>query len=108
MHTCITTISFVVLVNEGLSFFFKASRGLRQEDLLLPLLFTIVMETLNKLLIRAGELEFFTRVTEEVTHLFFVDDSLIFWQPDEKIILNLRCVLLCFQSVSELNINLSS
>lgn len=39
------------------STFFKGSRGLRQEDQFSPLLFIVVMETLNGLMERAKELQ---------------------------------------------------
>lgn len=42
----------------------------------------------------------------EITHLFFGDNTLIFYQSKEEMILNLRCILLCFQAVSRLNISL--
>lgn len=38
-----------------------------------------------------------------VSHLLFADDTLIFCQLGEKMILNLRCVLLHFQIVCGLN-----
>lgn len=57
MNTSMTTSLFVVLVNEGASNFFKASHWLRQGDPLSPLFFIVVMEALNKLLMRAKELE---------------------------------------------------
>lgn len=35
----------------------------------------------------------------EVSHMFFVDDAIIFCQPSESTMLHLRCILLCFQLV---------
>lgn len=85
IKTCISTTSFAVIMNGGPSSFFHAFRGLKQADPLSPLLFTIVMEALNKLLERARDLKLVegiildnNRDSIEVTHLFFVDDSLIF------------------------------
>lgn len=43
----------------------------------------------------------------EISHLFLTNDTLIFSQPDVGMILNLKCVLLCFQVVSGLNVNIS-
>lgn len=113
MKACITTTSFAVLVNRGPYSFLKASRGLKQRDPLCPLLFIIVMNTLSKLLEGARELELIRGVIVdkvgqqlEVTHIFFADDTLIFCQPEKSTMLNLLCVLLCFQAVFGLNINL--
>lgn len=55
MKVCVTTTSFTILVNGGLSNFFNVSRGLQQSDPLSPILSIIVMEALNKLLNRAHE-----------------------------------------------------
>lgn len=43
----------------------------------------------------------------QVSHFFFADNTLIFCQPEVRNLIHLRCVLLCFQTVSGLNINLS-
>lgn len=57
MKTCITTTSFVILINGGPSKFSKATRGLRQGDPLSSLLFICVMESFNGLLSRANNLQ---------------------------------------------------
>lgn len=44
---------------------------------------------------------------EEITHLFFVDDTLLFYELNERFLLNIRCILLSFQAVLCLNINLA-
>lgn len=41
-----------------------------------------------------------------VSHLFFADDALIFCKPNVNVILHLKCILLCFQMVSGIRINL--
>lgn len=53
--------------------------------------------------LKAGEGE----LTEEVTHLFFTDNTLVLCEADEGTLLNLRCVLRCFQALSSLKINLT-
>jgi hypothetical protein len=42
-----------------------------------------------------------------VSHLLFADDTLIFYEPKVEQIQHLRCLLLCFEAVSGLKINLS-
>lgn len=44
---------------------------------------------------------------EEVTHLFFVNDAMLFYGPDKIVMLNLRCVLMVLQAVSRLSTNMS-
>lgn len=41
----------------------------------------------------------------EITHLFFAYDILCL--PEERMMLDIQCALLCFQAVSGLNINLN-
>lgn len=41
-----------------------------------------------------------------VSHIFFADDALIFCEPNVNAILHLRCILLCFQMVFGVRINL--
>lgn len=48
-----------VIVNGGLSSFFRPTTGLRQGDSLSPLLLIIVIEALNKILSRTRELQIF-------------------------------------------------
>lgn len=110
---CISSASFAVIVNEGLSSSFTASRGLRQGDQLSTLLFITAMKALRRLLEQAKEMNLLNDINiggessqTELSHIFFVDDTLIFCQPETSMLLNLRCVLLRFQAVSDLKINL--
>jgi hypothetical protein len=81
--SCVTSASFVVLIN-GLKYVF--SRHLRdyvQECPLLPFLFLLVVEGLRILLREEKRLRQIqgirTRRRESLTHLLFVDNVLIFW-----------------------------
>lgn len=94
--------SFVVLVNGGIFLsFLRLPR-----EILIPLLFIIVIEALNKLLLRGTERGLIKGIrvvvgeqAVEFTHLFFADNTLVFCELDERVLLNLRCILLCFQAV---------
>lgn len=65
------------------------------------------MEAFDTILLRNKELGLFKDLKvgegehmEKVTHLFFTNDTLVFCEPDEMIILNYRYILLSFQAVS--------
>ncbi|RVW21633.1 putative mitochondrial protein [Vitis vinifera] len=80
---CISTPSFLVIVNGTLLGFFQRSKGLRQGDPLSPYLFVLAMEALSCLLGRAREYDFLTSFKVngrggeglKVTHLLFIDDT---------------------------------
>ncbi|XP_057473970.1 secreted RxLR effector protein 78-like [Actinidia eriantha] len=85
MQSCISSMKFSMLVNGSAQGFFGGSRGLRQGDPLSPYLFIIVMDVLSRFISRAvfvGRLCGFKvgrgSQAEIVSHLLFVDDTLIF------------------------------
>jgi len=41
-----------------------------------------------------------------ISHLLFADDTLVFCKPDESNLGYLRCILLLFEAMSELRVNL--
>ena len=55
MRGCLSSTSLVVLVNGSAKSWVKASRGLRQGDLLSPFLFTLVVDVLSRLMFKAEE-----------------------------------------------------
>lgn len=86
MKLCMSTTSVAVLVNGGPSEFFKTTRGLRQGDPLSLLLFIIVMETFNGLSCKANDFQLVKGISVgrkdhiiKVSHIFFTDDTLIFY-----------------------------
>ena len=86
IHQCVSKIRFSVLINGTPADFFRSSRGVRQGDLLSPLLFVVVLEAFSRMMNVTVERELLTgflvgsRHSEamEVLHLLFADDTLIF------------------------------
>ncbi|GKB93628.1 putative reverse transcriptase domain, reverse transcriptase zinc-binding domain protein [Tanacetum coccineum] len=85
---CVTSTSFSLSINGYLHGYFKVKRGLRQDDLLSPYLFTLVMEVLNLMLKqRARDSNCFTyhRYCSKlnIINLCFADDLFLFAHGDE-------------------------
>lgn len=112
---CISTVKFSVLINGSPAGFFHSSRGLRQGDPLSPLLFVFVMEGLSRMtsaLVSNGFVDGILLGTPDrgiinISHLLFADDTLIFCKPDRNQIQVLKALLLCFEAVSGLKVNLN-
>jgi len=114
---CISSSSFAVLVNGSPTDFFVPSRRLRQGDTLSPLLFLLVIEVLTRMIEATsseGLISGFTVGREgsglsstKVSHILLADDTIVFCDNDCEQILNLRCILIWFQVVSGLRVNLA-
>ena len=112
---CISSASFAVLVNGSPSQFFSASRGLRQGDPISPLLFLLVMEVFTRMINSAATVGLISgfsvgRVSDSATnvsHLLFVDDTIIFCDNNCEQIVNLRGILIWFEAMAGLRVNLS-
>ena len=95
------------MVNGNPIGFFQSSRGLRQGDPLSPYLFVVVMEAFSCLLKRAVARGFSSpclirgRRGEgvQVSHLLFVDDTLIFCEAKEDRLLYLCWLLMWFEAI---------
>ncbi|RVW73236.1 LINE-1 reverse transcriptase-like [Vitis vinifera] len=111
---CISTVSFSVLVNGSSSGFFQSSRGLRQEDPLSLYLFVMVMEAFSSLLRSALDGGFVSACKArsrggegvKVSHLLFADDTLVFCGASKEQLLYLSWILMWFEAMSGLRINL--
>ena len=74
---------------------FKMERGLRQGDPLSPFIFVLVAEVLNKLLIKAKDLELIEgikirRDNVELSHLQYADDTVLFCPAKPEVVINFR------------------
>ena len=111
---CISTASFSMLVNSTSKGFFQSSRGLRQGDPLSPYLFVIAMEVFSSFLKRVVDGGFMSgckvkgRSEEgvQISHLLFADDTLLFCQASQDHLTYLSWLLMWFEAVSRLRINL--
>ena len=99
---CLSSVSFAVLVNGNVKGWVRTSKGLRQGDPLSPFLFTLVVDVLSRMLLRAEErnvLEGFrvgwNRI--RVSHLQFADDTVFFSSTREEDMMTLKSVLVVFR-----------
>lgn len=81
---------------------FEASRGLRQGDPLSPLLFSLSVDVLGRLLKRAANMGVIEGVSigkEKInlTHLQFADDTILFSNGDESKFLNFLKIVKIFE-----------
>ena len=82
------------------------SRGLRQGDLLSPLLFLVMMEVFSKTMKRVERVGLLRGFKADgrrgegvcVLHLLFADDTILFCDANEEQILHVRTLLLFFVS----------
>jgi hypothetical protein len=112
---CISSVRFSVLINGSPSGFFGSLRGVRQGDPFSPFLFILVMEAFTRMISaiysRGLILGFSVGTREhdrvEVSHLLFADDSLVFCGADASQISYMGSLLVCFEAVSGLKVNLT-
>ena len=86
--SCMTLISFAILMNGAASPFFFAERGIRQGCPLSPLLFLLVAECLSRFIIKARVDGNFKGISISpglsISNLLFVDDILIFYDGSRR------------------------
>ena len=99
-----------ILVNGSPTLPFNLERGLRQGDPLSPILFVLVAESLNSLLMKARSIDLIEGIlvgkdNVNITHLQYADDKVIFSPAKEENIQNIYHILNCFVVMSGLYIN---
>lgn len=103
-------VNFAILINGYPTSFFSAERGLRQGCSLSPLLFILVMDTLNLQINKAlssGNIDSLSISRgNSITHNLFVDDVLLFAMLCRHTWLFMHGLLLSFQKATGLIINL--
>ena len=113
IKACITIVQFSILVNGSMTGFFGSSRGLRQGDMLSPLLFLLIMEVLSWILkktVDSGLLHGFhvglvNSIGVRISHLLFADDTILFSDASREHVLSIRLALSCFQAFTSLKVN---
>ena len=111
---CISTTSFSILINASPIGFFRSSRGLRQGDPLSPYLFVLEMEAFSFLIDIAASEGYLPRFKvvgrnggmEQIIPLLFADDTLVFSRDSKEHLPFLSWILLWFEALSRLKINL--
>ena len=107
--SCVTTVSFSVLINGAASPFFHAERGLRQGCPLSPLLFLLVVEGLSLLLKKAhsegGLIGIVVAQHLQITHLLFLDDVLILCSGRVQYVNTISNILGLFSFATGMEIN---
>jgi retron-type reverse transcriptase len=99
-----------IKVNDQLGSYFQTKKGLRQGDLLSPILFNIVVDMLAILIARAkaeGQVEGVipNLIEDGLSILQYADDTVIFMSHDVQKAVNMKFLLSTFEQVSGLKIN---
>ncbi|XP_074306083.1 uncharacterized protein LOC141641312 [Silene latifolia] len=106
---CVSSPWFTLSLNTSTFVYFQGKRGIRQGDLMSPLIFTICMEYLSRVLrVVTEQLEFNYHSlckTLKLSHLRFVDDLLMFCRGDRVSIKVLLRAFATFSFVSGLEMN---
>lgn len=107
----VSTTHFSILINDTSKGFFPAQRGIRQGDPLSPFLFAIVGVALSLLITVVAEANLITcfrlaRTSSIVSHLQFVDDTILFYAAEENQVKNISTNLRCYKAILGLKVNL--
>ena len=87
--TCVSSVSFEVVINGGKSEYFKPSRGLRQGDPLSPYLFILYQEVLSRFIEHDLKLKNIVGIKSSISgpmisHVMYADDIILFTKASRK------------------------
>lgn len=106
----VKTVSYSILINGEPRGNIQPTRGIRQGDPLSPYLFLICFEVLNgfiQKIVAMGELRGFSlcKNGQQISHLFFADDSLFFCRAKMGDVKEIQTVLSQYELASRQQIN---
>lgn len=89
VHQCVSTVSYKILINGEMTQAFQPTCGLRQGDPLSPYLFLFCMDIISRMTALATEISQFQgiqvhRRAPTISHLFFADDSMFFFNASPQ------------------------
>lgn len=107
---CVTSVSYAFKINGSIVGNVRPSRGLRQGDPLSPYLFVLCAQGLSSLIhsqVRASALRGVRIARDDpmISHLFFADDSLIFFRATKQDCKELQACLSTYEKASGQLIN---
>ncbi|XP_073305819.1 uncharacterized protein [Primulina huaijiensis] len=102
---CISSVVYSIRVNQAVYGKIRPQRGIRQGDPLSPYLFTICAQGLSTILTQAEHVSLFQGVKiasnfPSISHLFFADDSLIFFRALDTECLHIKKCLQIYEKAS--------
>ena len=97
----IYTVKFSILINNSPKGHFSVANGLRQGDPLCPLLFILVSYILIRMLCLGKENNLLRGISfphngPDVLNIQYADDTLLFLEPSNENLVNLKRILCCF------------
>ncbi|KAE8779737.1 Hydroxyisourate hydrolase [Hordeum vulgare] len=96
-----------VSINGELGNFFRNKRGLRQGHPSSPLIFNLVVDALSTMIKVAGHILGVAPhlIPGGVTHLQYVDNTILLFEPNDHGIASIKLILLAFEMLSGLKMN---
>ena len=108
---CVTSVSFLILLNGSPCEVLKSKRGLKQGDSLSPYPFIRCAKVLSGLILKAQEVQTLhgirmAKAAPEISHIFFADDNIVFSRANMQKAEKLKQILIKHQQASGQLLNL--